>query len=284
MPVADDCRIEAGKGQVAEQALANDTVRHGLMIKVSLPPRGIRQYARMELVLFDLDGTLVDHDGAEHDAVTGWIRDAGMPTSLGGVPSEQLWHDLAEDALVEYRAGRLTFQGQRRQRVSRFLPLMGVDASKMTDAELDSEFQQYLQRYEASWRPYSDAVSTLIEVGRTYRVAVLSNGDHAQQEDKITRTGLGGLVDAIITSSDLGVAKPDSRAFTMAASRLGVAPSAAAYCGDRLDVDARAATAAGLFGVWLNRAGETPKALDVPAIVSLIELPSVLADGSRVGV
>jgi putative hydrolase of the HAD superfamily len=238
----------------------------------------------LELVLFDLDGTLVDHDGAEHDAVTGWIRDAGMPTSLGAVPSEQLWHDLAEDAFVEYRAGRLTFQEQRRQRVSRFLPLMGVDASKMTDAELDSEFQQYLQRYEASWRPYSDAVSTLIEVGRTYRVAVLSNGDHAQQENKITRTGLGGLIYAIITSSDLGVAKPDSRAFTMAASRLGVAPGAAAYCGDRLDVDARAATAAGLFGVWLNRAGETPEALDVPAIVSLIELPSVLADGSRVGV
>lgn len=202
--------------------------------------------------------------------------------SLGAVSSHQIWHDLAEEAFVEYRAGRLTFQGQRRQRVFRFLPLMGIDASVMTDVQLDSQFQQYLQRYEAAWWPYSDAQPALAEIGRTYRVAVLSNGDHTQQKDKIMRTGLGGMVEAVITSSDLGVAKPDLLAFTMAVGRLGVAPSAAAYCGDRLDVDARAATTAGLFGVWLDRAGDSPGKLDVPAIASLTELPSLLADGQRV--
>ncbi len=239
------------------------------------------QNARVEWVLFDLDGTLVDHDGAELEAIAGWICDAGMPRSVGRVSSEQVWHDLAEEAFVEFRAGRLTFQGQRRQRVSRFLPLMGVDTSVMADEELDSQFQQYLQRYEAAWRPYPDAVPSLSEIGRTHRVAVLSNGDQAQQDDKIERTGLAGLVEAVITSSDLGVAKPDPMAFCTAVDRLGATPGSSVYCGDRLDVDARAATAAGLRGIWLNRQRVAPHKIEVPVITSLTELPAILADPGR---
>jgi putative hydrolase of the HAD superfamily len=231
----------------------------------------------MELVLFDLDGTLVDHDTAEQEAIAGWIRTAGMPTTVGQVASEQVWHDLAEEAIVDYRAGLLTFHGQRRQRVSRFLTLLGTSTSEMDEAALDAQFQQYLQRYEAAWRPYPDAAGCLTEVGQTQRVAVVSNGDHAQQEAKIIRTGLSGLVEAVITSSDLGVAKPDPRTFSAALERLGVTAEAAAYCGDRLDVDARAATSAGLTGIWLNRAGDTTDNLDVPVITSLAELPALLA-------
>jgi hypothetical protein len=71
---------------------------------------------------------------------------------VDGVPSTQLWHDVAEEAFVDYRTGRLTFEAQRRQRVSRFLPLVGVDTTGMDDAWLDAEFDKYLHRYEAAWQ------------------------------------------------------------------------------------------------------------------------------------
>jgi putative hydrolase of the HAD superfamily len=52
---------------------------------------------------------------------------------------------------------------------------------------------------------------------------------------------------------------------------------AAVYVGDRLEVDALAATAAGLRGIWLNRAGGAvpPRA---EAVDNLTDLPSLLQE------
>jgi putative hydrolase of the HAD superfamily len=235
----------------------------------------------VDLVLMDLDGTLVDHDGAEHDAITAWIATAGFPSTVGGVPTEQFWHDLAEEAFVDYRGGRLTFVGQRRQRVSRFLAAVGQDASGMDDADLDGQFDEYLRRYESAWRAFPDARDALRALAQQSRVAVFSNGDHDQQADKMARTGLADLVEAVITSSDLGVAKPHPEAFMQTTSLLGVTPSNTLYCGDRLDVDAQAASAAGLVGVWLNRHGGSQKPIGVHVISTLSELPALAATASR---
>jgi putative hydrolase of the HAD superfamily len=231
---------------------------------------------RTDLILVDLDGTLVDHDAAEQAAIAGWIADAGFPTAIGGTPSERIWHDLAEEAFTEHRAGRLTFPEQRRQRVARFLPLMGVDTHLMSEGDLDAQFLNYLHRYEAAWVAYPDAVGSLTLLNAHYRVAVLSNGDQSQQQDKVDRTGLSGLLETVITSSVLGVSKPDPAAFTLAAARLGVAPATVVYVGDRLDVDARAASAAGMRGIWLNRTRSDAAAPDVTTIRSLSELPALL--------
>jgi len=223
------------------------------------------------LALFDLDGTLVDHDAAEGAAIAGWIGAAGFPTSVDGTPTEQIWHDLAEAAFTEHRAGRLTFQGQRRQRIARFLPLVGLEVEGMVDDELDAQFLHYLRRYEAAWAAYPDAVDCLTRLRGRVRVAVLTNGDQDQQLDKVHRTGLADLVESVVASSTLGVAKPDPAAFALAAERLGVTADDVVYVGDRLDVDARAATRAGMHGIWLNRYGGSAPP-DVPMIRSLTEL------------
>ena len=81
----------------------------------------------------------------------------------------------------------------------------------------------------------------------------------------------------MLTSDQLGVAKPDPRAFELACVHLGVPPHAAVYIGDQLEVDALAATAAGLRGIWLNRnGGAVPSGVE--AIDSLTDLPSLLED------
>jgi len=101
------------------------------------------------------------------------------------------------------------------------------------------------------------------------QIAVLSNGDQGQQEEKVSRTGLSRYIDVVLTSDHLGVAKPDPRVFELACGRLGVPTRAAVYVGDQLEADALAATAAGLRGIWLNRTGET-----VPSGGEAIKQPS----------
>jgi putative hydrolase of the HAD superfamily len=112
---------------------------------------------------------------------------------------------------------------------------------------------------------------------RVAQIAVLSNGNQEQQEEKISRTSLGRYVDVVLTSDQLGVAKPDPRAFELACVHLGVPPHAAAYIGDQLEVDALAATAAGLRGIWLNRTGD-PCPRGVETVNNLTDLPSLLEE------
>jgi putative hydrolase of the HAD superfamily len=226
-------------------------------------------------VLFDLDGTLVDHDGAAAAAVGQWLTAKGWATAetIDGLVAE--WETIAEHHYPAYRAHRTTFQGQRRLRIREFLPGVGIDASDWSDERLDDAFDGYLVAYEAAWRSYPDARPCLAALLPTTRVAVLSNGNQEQQEDKISRTGLGPYIDVILTSELLGAAKPSPRAFELACQRLGVRPSETAYVGDRIDDDAVAAGAAGLRGIWLNRLGAGIPA-GVEAISTLADLENAL--------
>ena len=75
---------------------------------------------------------------------------------------------------------------------------------------------------------------------------MLTNGPSEIQRRKLRATGVDELVDAICISEELGVAKPDVRAFDHAAAAVGVAPADAAMVGDSLPNDVLGALAAGL--------------------------------------
>jgi putative hydrolase of the HAD superfamily len=73
-----------------------------------------------------------------------------------------------------------------------------------------------------------------------------------------------------------GARKPDPAIFLAGCEALGVTAADTAYIGDHLDHDARGATGAGLFGVWLNRSRSPAVALGVPCVTTLAGLPQLL--------
>jgi len=115
----------------------------------------------VDLILFDLDGTLVDHDGAAAAAVEQWLLEVGW-AAAGDVAALVVdWDEIAERHFPAYRTRQTTFQGQRRARLREFLPRLGIDASTWSDERLDTVFDGYLAAYEAAWRPYPDAAPCL---------------------------------------------------------------------------------------------------------------------------
>ena len=86
------------------------------------------------------------------------------------------------------------------------------------------------------------------------RLAVVSNWD-VSLHDVLERTGLRPLVDAVVISAELGVAKPDPAIFRAALDRLGAGPDGALHLGDSLEDDVAGARAAGLEAVLVVRNG-----------------------------
>lgn len=238
------------------------------------------------VILFDLDDTLFEHRRAVDEGIVRHVH------SLGGVFAARdsaeavtLWHALEEEHYHAYLAGDLDFQGQRRARARVFAAAHGVELS---DSDSGVWFDSFFERYVERWALHPDALACLDELSATIpgvRFGIITNGDLAFQTRKMSAMGLTDRFEHLITSGELGVAKPESRIFDAACETFGVSPTAAVYVGDRLKTDAIGAAAAGLTGVWLDRIHAPVSVVDaadawrlgVIRITGLAELPAALA-------
>lgn len=208
-----------------------------------------------QAVGLDLDGTLFDHRGAVAAAVDAFTIWLGAPTSE---QTRALWTAAEEEQFEQWRAGRITFQEQRRCRLQSFLPAIQVKVPQK-ESELDALFEQYLLRYRAEWCPFPDAVELLATLHRQQvPVGVLSNGNHEQQLDKLASIGLARYIDVVCTSELIGFAKPDPRAFHALAKGLGVEPADLVFLGDNPEHDIAGARAAGIRAGLVER-GASPE-------------------------
>ena len=96
-------------------------------------------------MLFDLDGTLLDHESATAAALRAWLPSYGLSNEdiEAVIP---LWSDLERRHYPAWRAGEISFQEQRRRRIRDFLPAVGRTVQA---ARLDAVFAEYLTCYEA---------------------------------------------------------------------------------------------------------------------------------------
>jgi putative hydrolase of the HAD superfamily len=234
----------------------------------------------MDAVLFDLDGTLVDHLGAQATAFRlGMTRlgvSAASPDQPGVSPQLALWRRLERTHMDAYLAGACSFAEQRRRRLALFLAEAGE--TPLDTRANDDWWARYSADYAASWTAYEDVAGcfeALLAIEPRPRLGVLTNGDGAQQRAKLARFGLLEQLDVVAVSSEIGAAKPAPESFLEACRQLGVDPAETLMVGDLLELDAEGAEAAGLIGVWLDREA-TVVAASCPRITTLAMLPALL--------
>jgi putative hydrolase of the HAD superfamily len=238
----------------------------------------------LRAVLFDLDGTLMDHDAARSAALQahlgGWLPglEADELTRL-----ETEWQRLEALHFDEYTRGECTFTEQRRRRVRGIQAVLEREPAEELAA--DAWFAAYLRHYRAAWRAFDDvlpALSALEQAQPSIVLGIVTNGEGEPQRAKLAAIGLGERFPVVVASGEARVAKPEAEIFALACKRLGVEPAQAAHVGDRLDLDAEGAAAAGLRGIWLDRLETAPHHTQIERISALHELPAVLFSASQV--
>ncbi|MHC4608023.1 MAG: HAD family hydrolase [Planctomycetota bacterium] len=204
----------------------------------------------IKTVVFDIDGTLVDHAAAQKEALG--LFHSTLPEKFASIPFEDLlpvWHEESERHMDRYFAGEITFEQQRMLRIMTIFSRLGYT---LAEEEAKDLFTRFLALYESGWRLYDDVLPTLDEL-KGFTLGVLSNGDGEAQTKKLRRTGILPLFRAVMLSGDIGTAKPGRDCFRRVADELRAAPIDVVYVGDNLEVDAKGAHRAGFRAVWLNR-------------------------------
>lgn len=225
-------------------------------------------------ILFDLDDTLFDHAGTARAALAATA--AGRAT-LQGVPVEDLYarySELLEELHPQVMSGRISYLAARQQRFQRLLAPYEPGASA---AEADRLAQQHYGHYQQRRRPVAGARALLEALKPTCKIGIVTNNRTAEQQEKLHFLGLSELVDALITSEDVGVLKPDPRIYQVALARLRARPAETVLVGDNWPADVVGALAVGIRPLWLNRTGAARPLPHVAELTSLEPLAAVLA-------
>ncbi|MGP0075896.1 MAG: HAD family hydrolase [Bryobacteraceae bacterium] len=220
------------------------------------------------VILFDIDGTLIDHDAAEVIAIAALRRKIEHTEDAAGFLRR--WRSAFERHYNSYLAGELSIQQQRRERFRE------VFDPNLSDSAADQLSAFYIHEYLAACELYSDVQAALAELAG-YPMGIISNGERSQQQHKLVRTGIDHYFGPLILSGECGVAKPAPRIFELACDSMGVVPSKAVYIGDRPDVDAAAARSVGMHGIWLDRHGASHDGDPRSRIGSLSALPGAIS-------
>lgn len=197
---------------------------------------------------FDIGGVLEDVDPPER-FLRQWSRRRGL-TEADGM-RELLWPLTRVDPGNKAKTGALT-EAQYRQVCAAALGLSDHQADEFMAGFWDwycGDLDVELMRYAAALRP-------------RYRTGILSNSVAGARRQEQARYGFAELVDVVVYSAEVGLAKPDPRAYAVLCEGLGVKPAELVFLDNRAP-NVAAARQFGIHGLLHVSAPESVAALDV---------------------
>jgi pyrophosphatase PpaX len=181
------------------------------------------------VVLFDLDGTVVDSG-------------AIILASMRYATREVLGREFSDGELMQAVGG----------------PGLEAQMQAFGPGQVDELVRVYRAHNEPlheeleACAGMEDALVRLHAAGR--RLGVVTAKKRSTAELAFARVAVSHLFETLVGGDETERHKPDPEPLLLAASRLGVAPAACAYVGDS-PFDARAAKAAGMYGVAVTWGG-----------------------------
>ena len=205
---------------------------------------------RFDILLWDVDGTLLDFIAAEKAAVQTLFREFG----LGECTDEMVerYSRINKEYWERLERGELSKPEILVRRFADFFASEGLDASKAP--EFNEQYQVRLGDTVVFCDDSYELLSSLR--GRVKQYAV-SNGTVVAQTRKLRRSGFDQLLDGVFLSEELGYEKPATEFFGRVFAAIGEPDrERVLIVGDSLTSDITGGNRAGIRTCWYNPKGE----------------------------
>lgn len=217
----------------------------------------------MKAILFDLDNTLIDRQGAAYDMYSDMVAEVFPDWYRMSIEFETAVQRLM--LWDEYGAiGKDHVFG----RFCKTYHLAEEWEKKLTD--------HWVQHFGDYTRSFPESRETLEKLKNKYRIGLLTNGYPHMQRRKLELSGLEDLFEAVVVSGEHGIHKPDPAIFKIACDKMGVLPEEVIFVGDTFSTDIYGAVLSGMKTVFLHSDILHKTKLDMPVIHSIEELPDIL--------
>ncbi|WNJ18583.1 pyrimidine 5'-nucleotidase [Pontibacter sp. G13] len=225
---------------------------------------------RYDWILFDLDNTLMDFDGAAKGAFSKLMTDLGRT-----VNDEEFLVYKRVNALAwrQFEDREITAERLRIQRFEHFFAEMGWSHAP------DAANRTFLNALVETSEMIEGARELLDALVEQFHLAAITNGLREVQRPRIRRLELDGHFKTIVVSDEIGVAKPDSAFFEHTFEQIHhPAKDRVLVVGDNLNSDIQGGNAFGVDTCWYNPKGKPISNGIIPKseIRDLAELPDLL--------
>ena len=205
----------------------------------------------LSCLVWDVDDTLYDRAipiGEACEEATGFV-----------VKDRRAFYDRFQrhsyEVFYQVERGELSLEASRIHRITSTLEEEGFCISK----EQAERFQELYAKKQQEIR-LSPGMEKVLQGCQKVGIpmAVFTNGPSGHQRKKIEALGLSRYIpeDRFCISQELGVAKPDPKAFVLAEEKLGFAPGELCLVGDSWESDVMGAKNAGWEAIWYRPFGE----------------------------
>jgi len=226
-------------------------------------------------VLFDLDGTLIEH--------TRDIRDLCCETfeafadRLPPITQAQFWETFwPKNRDMWYMMVDGVLPGDVARLYSFTNTLRALEADERLAGPM---LQDWEDRIIAATRLFDDALPVIRRLRSAgMRLGIVTNGYTAMQSRKVRHHGLTPHLDFVLVSEAVGAHKPDKAIFDLALARAEAAAQRALFVGDTPSADIEGARNAGLHAALVDPddTWEKDTSEEVPRIRRLSELLPLL--------
>lgn len=229
-------------------------------------------------ILFDLDHTLFDFDTSEELAFAEALALLGIDDAAAHLPT---YRELNNALWAAAERGEIRSSEIRNVRFAQLAQTLGLDVDP--DA-VTAVADRYIAGLGVYGGLFPDALDVLDALAPIASLAVVSNGLGEVVHARLVRLGLSDFFDAVVVSSEVGVAKPHPGIFDVAFDRLGrPEPSTALMVGDSLSSDIAGGNAYGIATCWYNPHGRTASPADrfTYEVSSLSDLIGIARTGDQ---
>ncbi len=204
-----------------------------------------------EIILMDIDNTLLDFNAGTAEALTGLLGDFDRELAEGDL---ERFLSINDELWGQYERGEIEKSVIFPTRFQRFLGQMGIETDYLAANE---RYAQGL-RQSAVFLPHARELMDALR-GK-YRIFAVTNGVTTTQRPRLEKAGLLDFFEQVFVSEQMGCKKPEKAFFDKVFQAIGpVDKRKCIILGDSLSSDMQGGRNAGIATCYLGKPMDDPR-------------------------